>query len=280
MKVNLVDLKEKDPAAYGLTRASLIQKLIRRSHLAEALWVTKLFIDDGHSKGLRRRLLQIAAEDVGLACPKAIEYISQEEDLYKCTALLCLSAKNREVDRFLLSVSYNPEKYESADKQTKKEVQVLQHLDNLSSQWFSNKRVKASLTAFFEAVEYLSTFSPEYKETINLAGQIYIDLSRANVHGARVMLALIALLATRKVNNPPMPELSNLPPMKELSEVPDYALDMHTPAGRMQNRGFKHWVKEGAVVEPEYLYDDLLDSQGIEKYPLLPLIPFLEKLKN
>ena len=94
------------------------------------------------------------------------------------------------------------------------------------------------------------------------------------------MLALATLLSTRKVALQQMPDLNNLPPMKELLSVPDYALDMHTPAGRKQNRGFKHWVKEGAVVTPELIYDDLLDSKGQEKYPLAPLLPFLEELKN
>lgn len=280
MEINLIELKEKDPAAYGLTRASLIQKLIRRSMLPEALWVTRLFIEDGHQKGLKRRLLQICAEDIGLCCPKAIEYITQEEDLYKCTALLCLVPKNREVDRFLLSVAYNPEKFTQASSQVKKEVEVLQHLIQLSNTWFNNKRKKEHLINFKKAFEFLASCSPEYSSTIILAGDIYIDLSRANVHGARVMLALASLLATRKVENQSLPDLSNLPSEKVLDSVPDYALDMHTPAGRKQNRGFQHWVQEGAKVTPEMTYSDLYDSKGQEKYPLAPLIPYLEALKN
>lgn len=279
LKVNLLELKEKDPAAYGLTRASLIQKLIRRSQLPEALWVVRLFIEDGHEKGLKRRLLQIAAEDIGLAQPEAIKYIFQEPDLYKCVALLCLSYKNREVDQFLLSVAYNLSYYKEADAQTKKEVSVLRHLLKLSENWFVNKRLKQPLEDFKSAVEYLSNFSPDHKETILLAGQLYIDLTRANVHGARVMLALVALLSTRQVEKQPFPDLDNLPPMKELELVPDYALDMHTPAGRKANRGFAHWIKEGAVVNPRLEYNDLYDSKGEEKYLLIRLLPYLEKLK-
>jgi hypothetical protein len=113
-----------------------------------------------------------------------------------------------------------------------------------------------------------------------LAGKIYIELSRANVHGARVMLALIALLSTRNIKKTTLPDLNNLPALKAIDLVPDYALDMHTPAGRKQNRSFAHWVKEGAVVIPKQTYPELFDSKNQEKYPLEPLVPFLEALKN
>ena len=33
--------------------------------------------------------------------------------------------------------------------------------------------------------------------------------------------------------------------------IPDYALDMHTAAGRRLGRGIRHFLEEGAVVEPE-----------------------------
>lgn len=279
MKVNLLKLKDEDPAAYGLTRASLIQKLIRRSMMPEALWVTKLFVDDNHSKGLRRRILQIAAEDIGLACPKLINYLHQEPDLFKCVATMCLCSKNREVDQFLLNVAYRKEEYQQADSQVQKEIDVLEHLLTLSEQWFTNKRLKAGLINFQEAVKYLATFNLPYQATIELAGELYIELSRANVHGARVMLALIALLATRKIEDTPVPTIQMLPPIKELTEVPDYALDMHTPAGRQMNRSFEHWVQEGAVVSPHKQYPQMFDSRGEEKYPLMPLVPYLKKLK-
>jgi hypothetical protein len=279
IQVDLIKLKETDPAAYGLTRASLIQKLIRRSMLPEALWVVKLFLEDGHEKGLKKRLLQIAAEDVGLSQPEAINFIYQEPDPYKWVALLCLAPKNREVDQFLLNVAYRKEAYQNSDSQTQKEISVLEHLIKVSGKWFENKRIKQNLVDFKDAVKYLSTFAGDLAPTVLLAGDIYIELSRANVHGARVMLALIALLATRKIDKQPLPDLSNLPQMQELKLVPDFALDQHTPAGRMMNRGFDHWVKVGAVVTPKFDYPSMFDAKGQEKYPLLPLIPFLQALK-
>ncbi len=36
-----------------------------------------------------------------------------------------------------------------------------------------------------------------------------------------------------------------------LPEIPDYALDMHTAAGRARGRGKRHFLEEGAVVSPE-----------------------------
>lgn len=279
IQVDLLKIKENDPAGYGLTRASLIQKLVRRSMLPEALWVVKLFIEDGHEKGLKKRLLQIAAEDIGLSQPEAINFINQEPDPYKWVALLCLSPKNREVDQFLLNVAYRIDAYKDGDAQTKKEISVLKHLIKVSGKWFDNKRIKQNLIDFKAAVQYLSTFAGDLAPTVILAGDIYIELTRANVHGARVMLALIALLATRAVAKQSFPDLSNLPPMLELKFVPDFALDQHTPAGRVMNRGFEHWVKVGAVVDPKFEYPTMFDSKGDEKYPLLPLIPFLQALK-
>ncbi len=36
-----------------------------------------------------------------------------------------------------------------------------------------------------------------------------------------------------------------------LPDIPDYAFDMHTPRGRAMGRGRKHFLEEGAIVEPE-----------------------------
>jgi hypothetical protein len=36
-----------------------------------------------------------------------------------------------------------------------------------------------------------------------------------------------------------------------LPAIPDYALDMHTAAGRARGRGKRHFLKEGAAVSPE-----------------------------
>jgi replication-associated recombination protein RarA len=39
-------------------------------------------------------------------------------------------------------------------------------------------------------------------------------------------------------------------------EIPDYALDMHTGAGRRMKRGVEHFYREGAVVAPAAPIDD------------------------
>jgi len=50
-------------------------------------------------------------------------------------------------------------------------------------------------------------------------------------------------------------------------EVPDYAIDMHTAAGRRQGRGKRHFLEEGAVVWPE-----LADREQIYRRRLLALL--------
>ena len=275
--ISLKKLKEDDIVEYNLIRASLLQKLIRRSMIGEAVFVAKLFLDAGHEKGLRRRLAQIAVEDIGLVCPRLIEFVKQEPDLLKITATIASIPKNREVDRFLLSVAYHPEKYNKAKMQTKKEVDILKLLIEVSGKWFDNKKNKKYLDDLKAIVNSLKTYC-EYKDTIDIALNNYLELSRANTHGARVFLSFIALLTTRKVEDNPLKILENYP-LVEFDEVFDFAIDMHTITGKRSGRSFSHWIQEGAFVSPEKDYPDLFDSSGNEKYPLLPLLEFLENRK-
>ena len=57
-------------------------------------------------------------------------------------------------------------------------------------------------------------------------------------------------------------------------DIPDYAIDMHTAAGRQRGRGKRHFLEEGAVVSPELADRDqtyrrrllaLLDAADSEK---------------
>ena len=73
----------------------------------EALYISQLYLKSNQSKGLRRRLQIIAAEDIGLAWVESVEFIKKNEDLLVITQALSLSPKNRESDRFLLSVAMN-----------------------------------------------------------------------------------------------------------------------------------------------------------------------------
>ena len=278
MIVNLKQLKIEDVVSYNLVRASLLQKLIRRSLLPEALFVVDLYLEDKQTAGLNRRLLQIAVEDVGLCLPNAIELLEAEPDFHKKVAILCLAHKNREVDRFMLTVAYRPIRFKNADPQTQKEGMTMHKLIKLSTEWFENKRKKETLKNLQDYVQSLSLKS-KWSSTILKALDIYLDLSRANVHGARVMLGLISLLATREVEDRQAPDISQLPLSQEVVNVPDYALDRHTPFGKILKRDFSHWEEHGAFVSPELKYPDLLDSKNEEKYPLAPLIPILEKLK-
>lgn len=275
--ISLKKLKEDDIVEYNLIRASLLQKLIRRSSIGESVFVAKLFLEAGHEKGLRRRLSQIAVEDIGLVCPRLIEFVKQESDLLKITATMASLPKNREVDRFLLSVAYNPEKYKNTDSQTKKEVDILNLLLDVSSIWFNNKKNKKSLDNLKSIVNSLKTYSP-YKDTIDLALNNYLELSRANTHGARVFLSFIALLTTRNVKDIEVKIQDNYTEII-FDNVFDFAIDMHTITGKRMGRSFSHWIKEGAFVNPEQDYPEIFNKNGEEKYPLLPLLDFLENRK-
>ena len=49
--------------------------------------------------------------------------------------------------------------------------------------------------------------------------------------------------------------------------IPDYAIDMHTDAGRRLGRGQRHFLEEGAVVEPE-----LAERERVYRERLLALL--------
>ncbi|MCC7163371.1 MAG: AAA family ATPase [Anaerolineae bacterium] len=46
-------------------------------------------------------------------------------------------------------------------------------------------------------------------------------------------------------------------------EIPDYALDMHTARGQALGRGFKHFMEQGALVEPEWSERDTTYHQRL-----------------
>lgn len=271
LKINLLSLKESDPAAYGLTRASLIQKLIRRGLTSQALWVSQLFINDGHHKGLKRKLYQIAAEDIGLGNPEIILKLKQEDDLLKNTALLCQSPKNREVNRFISFLELCPQELLN-DSQVNLEVQTLKSLLEANEIWFNNKRKKENLINFKNLI---SSLNQEKSLEISTMFEVYLELAKANTFGAKDLLAFITLISTR--NNLTIPEISlEIPQLESIEFVPDFALDRHTPFGKILNRGFNHWIKEGMPVFPEIFYPSLYTPTGQEKYPMNTLIKYLK----
>lgn len=270
VKYFLSHYKEPDIAAYNLLRASLLQKLIRRGMQGEALHIADLFINDGHSKGLLRRIKIIAAEDIGFGNLNSISFLEQETDLRKCVAYLCQSPKNRESDRFLLDVVNNRKQIlkNSQDPQVHKEVSDFVHLVQLAGEWFTNKN-KKTLTSFKDGIKHYADNS-KCPEIVMALGENYLDLTRGNIHGARCQLALASLIYSRQSEPTDfIPDFSNLVSV-EFDEIFDFAIDMHTPIGKKLGRDFNHWIKNCTLVIPEVNYPELYDNQGKEKYPLTP----------
>jgi len=59
---------------------------------------------------------------------------------------------------------------------------------------------------------------------------------------------------------------------RALPEIPDYALDMHTARGQAMGRGLRHFLEEGAKVEPE-----LADRDSTYRRRLLALLDSKEE---
>jgi len=270
MEVFLSDLKIKDPKSYNLVKASLLQKLIRRSMTQEALFIAKKYIEDGQIKALKRRLLIISCEDIGFANLNGfikVHEAESEEDLLFSTMLLSQSFKNREADNFLIYTTTMPKDLKIRCDFKNTEIENFKIILKDLEIWFESKS-KNSLNDLKEKIEKKITNHPDY-QILNLLFEDYLFLTKNKVHGARCLIALFSLILDRTTQNlnPPPVSLISLE-MNRFDTVFDFALDMHTPIGKSLNRGIEHWIKEGCVLVNSWLNPKSIDSLGRLKYPL------------
>lgn len=267
MKVDLLKLKETDMMSYGYVKASWLQKCVRRGLVDKAVSVANLYLQDNQKEGLRRKLLVFCYEDIGLGVPEMNLLLSKETDLLRQTEMLAKAPKNRENDRFLLAVrDFYPKLIKNSE--IKEEVSVLHEICNLADTWFSNKRLKLNKVNVEQGFSFLKEISTsDGKEIIMQAEKDYFLLSKHNSFGARTSLAHIVLTSLRKINfsHWEIPQLNQAP--IALSFVDDFALDKHTPFGKILGKTDKDWYKEGSVIHPEKLYPSLYLKNGAEKYP-------------
>lgn len=266
MKYYLSSYKDKDHAGYNLLKASLLQKLIRRGMIQEANHIAQRYLDEGQSKGLKRRLQIIAAEDIGLGWTESCLFIEKESDLIKVTSALCQAPKNRESDRFLLYVVNNFKGIHNRGDEILKESISLKHIFDKTEDWFKNKN-KATLTDLKNTFDDL-ILKAKNKEAVSQLCNNYLELTRANIHGARCQIALAVLITIRGLDKIEFtPDLTKIQ-QSPFDEIFDFAIDMHTPIGKMLKRDFKHWIENCTQVIPEIKYSELYDAKGDEKYPL------------
>lgn len=266
MIVDIHKLKETDIVAYSLVKASWLQKAVRRGDIATAKGIAQLYMNDGQSAGLLRKLLVFITEDVGLGCPEGLIILDRYDDLFDKIDIMCQMNKNREVDRFLLCEKDSIELAKNFE--IKQEIETLSHLFSLADIWFNNKRPKINKENIIKFVTELTMNKSEFIQSISKkALDNYFLLSKHNSFGARTGLAFIVLISLRDIE-PSNQEikLSNIQP-KTVSIVDDYALDKHTPYGKILNRGVDFWLTEGSKIYPEVTYKSQFLSDGSEKYP-------------
>lgn len=267
MEVNLLELRETDFVGYGYTKASWLQKCVRRGLVDKAVSLAELYLQDNQKEGLRRKLLVFCYEDIGLGIPEMNLLLSKEEDLLKQTEMLARAPKNRENDRFLLAVrDFYLQLKEKLE--IKEEVESLHEVCNVADTWFNNKRLKENKTRLQQVFSLLKeNCSEEGKEIITQAEKDYFLLSKHNSFGARTSLAHMVLVSLRNISfsNWIVPELTL--PRTSLSLVDDFALDKHTPFGKKLGKSDEDWYREGSVVSPEKKYPSLYLKNGEEKYP-------------
>ena len=276
MIIHLLQLKDKDIQDYALVRASLLQKLLRRGMTEEALWVAGLFINDGHEKGLKRKLFQIAAEDVGLGNPYLLTDLKNDTSWQTMVVRICRSPKNRETNRFHVLTKYWVNYFMDHDETTKDEVRKLHKLLKLAKTWSENKRKKDTLKEFQEYFLSLKEGNSVSPSTIEDCLILYLDLARHGTFSSEDILALAVLLSTRNPQKAPELDLS-IPEARICDPVPQFALDRHTGYGKKLNRGWDHWEQEGAKVYPAISYPSLLEEGGKERYPMKAFIHILKK---
>lgn len=253
MQVNIHELKEKDIISYNLVKASWLQKCIRRGMVDRALGIGQLYLNDGQKAGLERKLIVFASEDIGLGNPSALLDIKnltiQEKIEY-----LARSPKNRETDRFLLKVR---DEYFSMEKT--KEVKIFHKMLEISSIWFDNKRDKKileNLKLIFEKLKQIRN-DDFTNQLLDECLNQYLFLSKKNAFGARTLLSLAVLFAVRQMSPIEFTIHQYVGKVEDLEIVDDFALDKHTPFGKILNRGIEHWELFGQMVHPERKYPEL-----------------------
>lgn len=267
-ELDLLKLKDEDPVSYGFVKASWLQKCIRRGLVDKAVALARLYIKEGQSGGLQRKLLVFCYEDIGQGTPHMNLLLKNEPDLLKQTELLALAYKNRENDRFLLAVrDFSQDLLKN--KEIYKEVASLQVLLSIADKWFSNKRDKIAKQELMDTIEmFRNKATEDGKEIIDQAIEDYLLLSKHKSFGARTALAHIVLTSLRQNNKTDFiaPSVYSLPNIT-LPLVDNFALDKHTSFGKKLGKKEEDWYKEGAVINNERTYPELYLRNGEEKYP-------------
>lgn len=268
MQVDFFKLKDKDIVSYSLVKASWLQKAIRRNLVDTALSLGRVYIEEGQQRALERKLVVIAAEDVGLGSPFALLEMEKLDNVYHKIEFLCRCAKNRETDRFLLATRDNSE-FLLSNKELVGEVKPFLKILTLADHWFENKRSRKFLEKLKDGFAILSSAAtdPLAKDLIHLCLEKYLDLSKHKSFGARTLLALATLVATRNISYRESFSGDFTGKFIDLTYVDDFALDKHTSFGKRLNRGIEHWIEHGSVVSPLARYSSMYLSNGEEKYP-------------
>jgi hypothetical protein len=266
MIIDIHTLKLNDIVAYNLVKASWLQKSIRRGDSITAKSIAQLYLDDNQEKGLYRKLLVFLTEDVGLGTPNGFLVI-KDKPILEQVELVSKMEKNRECDRFLLAVKNNYDLLKT-NPELKEEVDTLNSILDLAKIFYENKRLKQNKENLKKAILKLTENKSDFlKEITILTLENYFLLTKYDSFGARTALAFIVLINLRNIEpNNNIPTFDNIPP-KILSIVDDYALDKHTPFGKMLDRGNDFWITSGSLLTNKVYYPSMLLSNGSEKYP-------------
>lgn len=266
MIIDINTLKLNDIVAYNLVKASWLQKSIRRGDVSTAKSIAQLYLDDNQEKGLYRKLLVFLTEDIGLGTPNGF-LIIKDKPILEQVELITKMQKNRECDRFLLAVKNNYNLLKNNNEITI-EVDTLHNILNLANIFYENKRLKQNKenlkSAILKLCENKSFF---LQEMTQLTLDNYFFLTKHDSFGARTALAFIVLINLRNIEpNMNIPIHENIP-LKILSIVDDYALDKHTPFGKMLDRGNEFWITNGSILNNKIHYQSMFLKNGNEKYP-------------
>lgn len=272
------DIEETDYHELNLIKASYLQKMIRRGDVGRSLSIADMYKESGHVNALNRRLSQIWGEDISVANPELIIKLRNPDiEIDEKINLLCLSKKNREADRFLITYLYAINTINKSNKEIFREVAVLNKIIKLANSFYESKgKIKSNFKK--ELKESFSILNNKKRECIDFCLESYFELSKSKVHGARVMLSAAILIGLRDLKSK-KEKFEIKKERSSIEEIPDYVTDIHTKTGRKIGKTIEDWAKEGAFVSNEMVVNgQFINSE--EKYPLKKVVPFLSKKKR
>ncbi|WP_054030898.1 DUF1848 family protein [Desulfatitalea tepidiphila] len=276
----------------GYVYVSVVQKAIRRCEINLARYYAKQMLELGMPGWLWNRLFMISAEDIGLADPTMVEYVSERYDTFENLRIQKnIKKQDAKNDQQLFDIidQVVTAQVISCKSRLLPMLSFITLYDIYHNETFS-KNVSEYLQCFVDALNrkderqavyyatVVDTFMGHEKEIISLIEErsksqnsdLISGWVKEHVRsGERLMLVGSVVMLCRDINythgeyKTSFHQHLSAPIIEE--QIPDYAYDRHTTTGKRMGRGLKHFFEVAAYVANER-FENSWQTEGEQAY--------------